>query len=177
MSFKEVQTLDADTTISLGGVDRKTGKKRPTQIEGYYLGKREVDSPKSKSGKASLHFLQTSKGNIGVWGKTDLDRKLDAVAPGTMVRATFTGMQGTPNGEMYKFKVEADESNTIDVADLSAGDPNESFGNSSQEQEADNNFGGEDNGDDADVDNGAAVANQRRVQDLLNRSKSAAKSK
>lgn len=113
MGFKEVQTLDADVTIRLGGKDKKTGKLNPQSIEGYYLGSRLVDSPKAKSGKASLHFFQTPKGNTAVWGKTDLDRKLSAVEPGTMVRASFDKMINVPTGEMYKYKVELDSSNTI----------------------------------------------------------------
>lgn len=176
MAFKEVQTLDADTVIALGGTDRKTGKKRPQQIEGYYLGNRRVDSPKSKDGTALLHFLQTPKGNVGVWGKTDLDRKFQTVKPGTMVRATFTGMQPTPNGDMYKFKVETDDSNTIDVTELSAGSANESFGGTSEEQDADDNFNGEVVEDDEITDGervATAAANQRKVQELLNRGKAA----
>lgn len=116
MAFKEVSTLDAENTTALGGTNRKTGKKNPTGAEGYFLGTRKVESKKSKTGFASIHFLQTPKGNLGIWGKTDLDRKLSAVAPGTMIRITQSGMTATPNGEMYKFKVEVDNDNTIEVA-------------------------------------------------------------
>lgn len=116
MAFKEKTSLDADVTTPIGGVNKKTGKKNPTSVEGYFLGSREVESKKSKNGVAKLHFFQTSKGNLGVWGKTDMDRKLDGVAPGAMVRITHTGMQPTPNGEMYKYKVEVDEDNTIEVS-------------------------------------------------------------
>ena len=132
MSFKEVQTLDADNTISLGGRNKKTGKTNPTSTEGYYLGSRQVSSPKSKTGKAAIHFFQTPKGNLGVWGKTDLDRKLSSVTPGTMVRASFDKMVATPNGEMYKFKVEADDSNTIEVSAANA-DAGYNYGDDSTE--------------------------------------------
>lgn len=117
MSFKEVASLDAEVTISLGGVNRKTGKKNPTSIEGYYLGSRVVES---KKGDSKIHFFQTSKGNVGVWGKTDSDRKLNGVTPGTMTRISFDKMQATPNGEMYKYKVEVDGDNTIDVGGISS---------------------------------------------------------
>ncbi len=118
MSFKTVATLDADVTIKLGGRDKKTGKANPTSAEGYYLGTREVTSPKSKTGKARLHFLQTSKGNVAVWGKTDMDRKLANVNPGNMIKITFDKMVNTPNGEMYKYTVAFDADNTIDVEGL-----------------------------------------------------------
>lgn len=127
MAFTEVQSLDAEITIALGGTNKKTGKKNPTTAEGYYLGSRKVEN---KTGESSIHFLQTSKGNLGIWGKTDLDRKLTAVVPGTMVRLNFTGMQATPRGDMYKFKVEVDADNTIDVSGLA------SSNTSSAEEEA-----------------------------------------
>lgn len=140
MGFKEVQTLDADNTVALGGVNRKTNKKNPTSAEGYFLGSRKVESKKSKSGYAYIHFLQTPKGNLGVWGKTDLDRKLLTVTPGTMIRITQSGMVPTPNGDMYKYKVEQDSGNLIDVSGLTAA--NEGGGETTEGQ------------DDEDSDNG-----------------------
>lgn len=122
--FKEVQSLETDTTIALGGVNRKTGKKNPTSVEGYYIGSKKVDSKKAKFGFAYLHVIQTAKGNIGVWGKTDLDRKILSATVGSMIRATHTGMLATPNGEMYKYKVEIDADNTIEV-DLASSTANE----------------------------------------------------
>lgn len=116
MAFKTVTDLDADTTISLGGVNKKTGKANPTTVEGYYLGKKEVDSKKSKNGKAFLYTLKTAKGPVAVWGKTDLDRKMSSVAEGQMIRITQSGTKPTSNGDMYKFTVEVDEENTIEVS-------------------------------------------------------------
>ena len=118
MAFKVVASLEADVTISLGGRDKKTGKANPNQVEGYYLGRRVVAPNKySKPGKTDyLYFFQTPKGNLGVWGKTDLDRKMGNVTPGTMVRASHAGMRPTPNGDMHTFTVEIDEENTIDVS-------------------------------------------------------------
>lgn len=115
MAFKQVQDLDSETTISLGGVNKKTRKANPTSVEGYYIGKRKVDSKKAKSGFSFIYYFQTPKGNVGVWGKTDLDRKMEGVVAGNMVRASFEKMIPTPNGEMYKYKVEFDPDNTIEV--------------------------------------------------------------
>ncbi len=124
MAFKEVVALECDTTIALGGVNRKTGKKNPTSIEGYYLGSKEVVDKKQKSGLAYIWIFQTENGNVGVWGKTNLNRKLSACTPGTMVRASFDKMVSTPNGDMYSYKVEVDADNTIEVSsELSAANP------------------------------------------------------
>lgn len=122
MAFKEVTDLGCDKAIQLGGVDKKTKKPNPKQLEGYYLGSRQIPSTKSKSGFTNLHVFQTVQGNVGVWGKTDLDSKLAGAAKGTMTRITFTGMVETKNNPMYKYKVETDEDNVIDVATAETGD-------------------------------------------------------
>lgn len=113
MAFKEVSSLDADITIAIGKVNKETGKPYPKQAEGYYLGSRKVEN---KRGESTLHFLQTPKGNLGVWGTTDLNRKLGAAPVGAMVRVTSTGTKATPNGDMYTYKVEVDSDNSIEVA-------------------------------------------------------------
>lgn len=119
MAFKQVLDLDADVTVALGGVNKKTGKKNPTQVEGYYIGVRSVESKKSKSGFSNIYFFQTQEGMIGVWGKTDLDRKMNQVKPGTMTLVKQSGTVPTPNGDMYKFTVAVDTDNTIEVDILS----------------------------------------------------------
>lgn len=119
MGFTEVQSLDCDQVIALGGADRKTKKANAKSIEGYFLGSKKTVDEKKKSGVGYIHVFQTKTGNIGVWGKTDLDRKLLTVAPGSMTRVTHTGFAPTKNGEMYKYKVEVDSENTITVASLS----------------------------------------------------------
>jgi hypothetical protein len=75
LSFKEVISLDADNVIALGKQNKKTGKPFPKQAKGYYLGSRKV---KGKIGESTIHFLQTPKGNLGLWGTTDLNRKSDS---------------------------------------------------------------------------------------------------
>lgn len=116
MAFRTITNLSCDTTITIGGFNKKLKKDNPTQIEGYYLGKKKVADAKKKSGFSYLYTLQTSKGNVGVWGRTDLDRQLAQVSAGTMVRISAAGTIAVPTGEMYKYKVEADDDNTIEVS-------------------------------------------------------------
>lgn len=129
MAFQEVVSLDCDSAIQLGGKDRKTGKAHPIRIEGYYVGSKDVPSPKAKSGFSKLHVFQTSKGAVGVWGKTDLDRKLASATAGSMTRVTYTGMKETKNNPMYVYKVEVDSENTIDVSSANEEAVENSFGN------------------------------------------------
>ncbi len=115
MAFKTIVVLDADVTISMGGTNKKTNKKNPVRVEGYYLGSKTVADKKKKSGQSYIHIFQTAKGNVGVWGKTNLDNQIINVPPGTMTRATVTGMRSTPNGDMYVFQVEVDLENTVEA--------------------------------------------------------------
>lgn len=137
MAFKEVLDLETDTTTALGGINRKTGKPNPKSVEGYFIGSRQVDSPKSKGGKAFLHVFETSKGKVGVWGKTDMDRKLTSAPLGAMTRVTHTGMQATKNGEMYKYKIEVDAENTIDVPNNASANPQDEVSDSVQDDDTD----------------------------------------
>ena len=174
MAFKEVSDLSADTTIALGGFNKKAKKDNPTQVEGYYLGNRSIPDRKKKNGMSYLHFFQTSSGNVGVWGKTDMDRKLLAVTPGTMTRVTFDRMVDTPNGEMYKYKVAVDSDNTIEVAstNLSTGSgansgttTGETWHDEGDEEEEEETRSTQDS---------ASSAREARVKELLNRGKTKA---
>lgn len=171
MAFTEVASLEADATTALG--NKKGKKDNPNQVEGYYLGSKKVESKKAKSGYAYLHILQTDAGNLGVWGKTNMDKKVLAVTPGTMVRITHTGMQATPNGEMYVFKVEIDSDNTIEVNTASVAE---------QEEPALTEDGNEDNNGEEEQEEaeeapakkqstGSAAERAARVQALLGKKK------
>lgn len=115
MSFKEVLDLDCDATTAIGGRNKKTGKTNPNQIEGYFIGTKQTPNKLSKSGFSCLHIFQTEAGRVGVWGKTDLDRKMKAVVAGAMTRISANGTIPTKFGDMAKFKVEVDASNSIEV--------------------------------------------------------------
>lgn len=117
--FEEVTSLDADTTVTIGGVDKKTGKNNPAEIEGYYLGAKQVPSTMSKSGFTPLHILLTSDGNVGVWGKSSLNRLLANVTAGQYVAIEFAGMKKIKNfPPMYNYRVGVRKGDTIDVSSL-----------------------------------------------------------
>ncbi len=150
MGFETVASLDADVTVALGKKNKQTGKDYPKQAEGYYLGNRQVEG---KRGPSTLHFLQTAKGNLGVWGTTDLNRKLSAVPVGTMVRVTSTGTKATPKGDMFTYKVEVDKENTIEVEIQASAADDEDTTETSDSDDDDGevyNNGGQDDDQDAD---------------------------
>ncbi len=181
MGFKEVSSLDADVTVALGKKNKETGKPYPKQAEGYYLGNRSV---KSKRGDSVLHFLQTSEGNLGVWGTTDLNRKLSQAKVGTMVRITSTGTKPTPNGDMYTYKVETDSTNTIEVEFAAATTTTEDESGDSDANYASSNEDSEEAVDEDDEQSAAVAlleaqaaraAKAAKVQEIMNRAKSKSK--
>lgn len=116
MGFQEIADLDCTTTVSLGGVNKQTNKKNPTTFEGYFIGTKQTPSTKSKTGFAALHIFQTRTGNVGVWGKTNLDQKLASATVGAMTKISFVGMVPTKNNPMFKYSVAQDKDNCIEVA-------------------------------------------------------------
>ena len=176
MAFKEVTDLNADTTISLGGVNRKTNKANPKSVEGYYLGKRTVEDKKKKkkSGVSYIYILQTPKGNLGVWGKTDMDRKMLQATPGAMIRITHTGMVNTPSGEMYKYSVEQDTENCIEVSDAAEASSPKSTDDDADLDESLGEGPGEDEAEETYTKPPSAASSAERkakVQDLLKKRK------
>lgn len=171
MAYREVNDLSTDVTISLGGVNKKTGKKNPTSIEGYYLGSRQVEDKKKKSGVSYIYVFQTAEGNVGVWGKTDLDRKMQSAPLGAMTRATHSGMRATPNGEMYTYKVEIDKDNTIEVEGLEASFPDRE--SSSNNTEDDDNSIVDEDDEEAQAAATASAARAAKVAVFLKSKKTA----
>jgi hypothetical protein len=177
MSFREVADLSTDVTISLGGFNKKLKKDNPTSIEGYYLGSREVPDQKKKSGFSYIHVFETPKGAVGVWGKTDLDRKIMNVPLGTMTRAEFDRMVPTQNGEMYKYKVAIDDTNVKEgVTAAPAGKTGGSDYTDSDDTHTGNEYTEEtdDGQDDEDTAQAAALLaaeKKAKVQALLNKNR------
>lgn len=107
MAYQETADLGCDKTFALGGTreDKKTGKKykNPTFVEGFYVGtKKGIDTGNDKP--SNLHIfvgeVRTEEGGkvlftgrVGIWGKTDLDRKAEQWKVGLMTKAFFKGMQ------------------------------------------------------------------------------------
>ncbi len=170
MSFQELTSLDADVVVALGKKD-KQGKPYPKQAEGYYLGSRTVQN---KRGESKLHFLQTPKGNLGVWGTTDLDRKLGQAPVGAMVRVTSTGTKPTPNGDMYIYKVEVDKDNAIEVPAEQSSNGNVGYSDEDTAETDGNTYvqNDDDNSDDAIQEAMANAKRKAKVEALLRGNKS-----
>jgi len=116
MAYETIADFDCTKTISVGGtrLDKKTGKryKNPTQIEGFYVGtKSGIDNKLNPEKPMSIHIFQTAEGNVGVWGKTDLDQKMRRAKVGYMTLVAFDKMVPTNRLPMFKYTVQQDPQN------------------------------------------------------------------
>jgi hypothetical protein len=116
MAFKKKLKGSMSTlTINIGGFDKTTRKDNPTQIEGFYLGAREIFS-RAFNKTDLIHTFQTATGEVGVWGKTDLNKQLKTTVPGTMVLVKYLGLERLKSGNsMHSYEVYEDSDNCIEV--------------------------------------------------------------
>lgn len=165
MAYEKKIDAQASTTIKLGGDGN------PTSIEGYYLTSK--DTPDSGYGPGKLHIFMTKEGNVGVWGKTNINRLLTDDLKGKMCLLTFTGMGPKRKGRnpAYEYELQFDRSNTVDVTHLAAAVVDD--GESDEEYVANTPTSYEDVDSDDDtpvVTSKAAVPNaaaQAKVKELL----------
>jgi hypothetical protein len=110
MAYQEKFSGDADKTVALVN--------KGDSIEGYFIGSKEIES---EYGMTKLHIFQTKEGNIGVWGKTHLNKLLTPDLLGMMCFAEFTGMiqpkkKGRKPAYGYKVKFDPDKKVPINNA-------------------------------------------------------------
>lgn len=121
MGYENVVSLECDEIIALGGVSKKTGKANPKSIEGFYLGSTTRET-KSGEKPSTVYVFSTEKGNIGVWGKTHLDRIMPGAKVGLMTLLTQEGTRPTKHMDMYLFNVKQDKTRSIDVGTVTSFD-------------------------------------------------------
>ncbi len=106
--------------VALGGIDKKTGQRNPTELEGFYI-RREEKPNKFNPGKPqSFYVFETKDGPVGLFGKAGIDREMKKASIGVMTKVVDTGkLLDTGKGNpMRVFEVYQDSSNTIDVAEM-----------------------------------------------------------
>lgn len=128
--------------VALGGVDKKTGHRNPTELEGYYI-RREEKPNKFNPGKPqSFYVFETKDGQVGLFGKAGIDREMKKASIGVMTKVVDTGKtldtgKGNP---MRVFEVFQDSSNSISVeervAAIEEGFDDEPEAEEDEEQEA-----------------------------------------
>lgn len=122
MAYQELADVKQ---VSLGGIDKKTGKKNPTELEGYYIRREEKPNKFNPDKPQAFYVFETKEGPQGLFGKAGLDREMKKATIGrmTLVIDTGTTMDTGKGNPMRVFKVKQDPDNTVDVAALSAVEP------------------------------------------------------
>jgi hypothetical protein len=124
--------------VILGGTNKKTGQKNPTDLTGYYLRKASIET---KFGVKPFYVFQTKKGQQGLIGGGNLNKIMETKAVGLLTHVVDTGTtrdvgKGNP---MKVFKVGQDKNDSIDtsyastpqavgLADEGSGDEEHDFG-------------------------------------------------
>lgn len=99
MARRKVVDLDCDSTVAF--------EKKGQQVEGYYLGFKNIETD---YGPSKLHVFKGEDGNFGVYGSHKLDEKLASVPAGAMTFVTFDGKVKIPGGKtMKRFDVDYDD--------------------------------------------------------------------
>lgn len=115
MAYREL--TQEFSTVKIGGIDKETGKKNPTFIEGYYLGVETRPSKFKKDGVAFYKF-QTANGYEGTYGNSaGMVTAMKKAVVGRMTKLMDTGQtldtgKGNP---MRVFKAYQDDQNTIEI--------------------------------------------------------------
>lgn len=108
--------------VALGGIDKKTGKKNPTELEGYYLRREEKPNKFNPVKPQSFYVFETKEGPQGLFGKAGIDREMKKATLGVMTKVVDTGkLLDTGKGNpMRVFEVFQDSSNAIDPESVTA---------------------------------------------------------
>jgi len=109
--------------INLGGLNKKTGKPNPTQIEGYYLRQESRPDKFNPSTPQAFYVFLTPEGELGVYGKkAGIRTAMKKATPGVMTKLVATDeVLDTGKGNPMKvFKIYGDKNNTIDLTNYTS---------------------------------------------------------
>jgi len=115
MAYQELGNV---TPVVLGGVNKETRQKNPTELEGYYVGKEQRPNKFNPKQPQNFYIFQTSNGLEGVYGKAGIDKVMKGAVLGRMTKLIATGEElDTGKGfPMKLFKAFQDAEDTIDVS-------------------------------------------------------------
>ncbi len=114
MALQKKLDLSTDQVFGMG-----RGEGKITEIKGYYLGSRTVNTA---NGDSVIHVFQTPKGNVGVWGTAKLNSNFTAGDLGVYQEIFYKGKVKLAGGKtQHTYDFMNDLENTIEVAPLPVG--------------------------------------------------------
>lgn len=114
--------LEDVRTVVLGGKDKTTGKKNPTELVGYFIRTEQRENRFNKDKPQNYYVLQTKEGEVGIYGKAGLDREMKKAYLGRLTHIVNTGEtldvgKGNP---MTVYKVGQDRNDSIELPETSS---------------------------------------------------------
>ncbi len=138
MAYEEIGSVDV---VVLGGVDKTTGRKNPTELEGYLVEIQQRPNKFNPNQPQNFYVFQTQAGLKGVYAKAGINSVLKGAQLGAMTKLVATGetLDTGKGNPMKVFKGFQDKKNTIDVTtvQLTTTDDTESYESEEAEVEAD----------------------------------------
>jgi len=85
-------------------------------LQGYYVGKRKIDSKKSDSGESLIHIFREKDGTeVEVWSFDKLKRLLSRVPIGSMTKMIYTGTIQEGEKNIHQVEVYFDSDDKIQI--------------------------------------------------------------
>lgn len=118
MAYEEIGEIQ---TVVLGGVDKKSRKTNPTELEGHFVAVEQRPNKFNPQKPQNYYIFQTPVGLRGVFGKAGIDRVMKGALLGAMIKLVSTGeLLDTGKGNPMKvFKAYQDKNNRIDASEVS----------------------------------------------------------
>ncbi len=111
------ETLSNVQVVSLGGINKKTGKKNPTELEGYYIGSEPRPNKFNLAIPKNFYKFQTQAGLVGLYASAGIDQTMKSAVVGRMTKIVATGetLDTGKGNPMKVYEVMQDRTNNIDV--------------------------------------------------------------
>ena len=85
-------------------------------LQGYYVGKRKVDSKRSDTGESLIHIFKEKDGTeVEVWSFDKLKRLLSKVPLGSFVKMIYTGTIQDGEKNIHQVDVYYDDADKIQI--------------------------------------------------------------
>lgn len=109
------EELEKTRSVQLGGVNKTTGKKNPTELEGYYVGVEKLPNKFNPGQPKNFYKFLTAAGEVGIFASAGLDYVLKGATPGLMTKVVSTGetLDTGKGNPMKVFKAYQDKTNSV----------------------------------------------------------------
>ncbi len=117
MAYEKLEQIKA---VKVGGVDEKTRRPHPTELEGYFVNVEKRPNKMKPGTTQNFYIFLTAEGLRGVYGKAGIDQALKPARKGVMTKLVSTGKTldvGKPR-PMDLYEAFSDKTNVVDLSQV-----------------------------------------------------------